>query len=132
MTETAPKAIELTILPYRLVICRLDPSAPLPQSVLDGNFFSATRTPDELSLLVTEENAIRDAEVEGGWRAFKVKGPLDFSLTGVLSAIAAPLAAAQIGIFALSTFDTDYILVKQVQLERASRILSEAGFKIWS
>jgi hypothetical protein len=130
MTETAPKPIELSILPYRLAICRLDPSAQAPKPALEGEFFSVTRTPDELSFLVPEENAVKGARVEGGWRAFKVKGPLDFSLTGILSSIAAPLAAAKISIFALSTFDTDYILVKEAHLEQADRVLREAGFKI--
>jgi hypothetical protein len=132
MEEKATKSIELSIMPYKLAICRLGPDEPLPQQAMKGEFYSVTRTPEELSILVPEANAIHGAKVEGGWRAFKVNGPLDFSLTGILSSIAGPLARVKISIFALSTFDTDYILVKEAQLAQASRILSEAGFKIWT
>ena len=132
MKGNTTKPIELSILPYRLAICRLESAAQIPVSVLDGEFCSVTRTADELSIVFPEEKLNYDAKIDGGWRAFKVNGPLDFSLTGILSSIAAPLAAAQISIFAISTFDTDYILVKDAQLEQARRALSEAGFKIWA
>ena len=69
-------------------------------------------------------------DFEGNWRGFKVEGPLDFALTGVLVAIAVPLAAADISIFAISTYDTDYVLVKQPVLERAVQVLLQAGHQV--
>lgn len=69
-------------------------------------------------------------KIEGGWRALQVRGPLDFTLTGILSSISQPLADAGIPIFALSTYDTDFILVKEDQLEDASTVLVRNGFVI--
>ncbi len=83
-----------------------------------------------MSLVLPEEAALAGWKSESGWRAIKVEGPLDFSLTGILSSIAAPLASAGVSIFALSTFDTDYILVKINQLPAALHALEENGFEI--
>ncbi len=118
--------MRIKLLPQTLDICRLEPEAPLPSWVGPG-FFSITRTPDELSI-VCENAPLSVQRCERGWRAFKVEGPLDFSLTGILSSIAAPLAAARVSLFAISTFDTDYVLVRDVAA--ASAALREAGFKL--
>lgn len=88
------------------------------------------RTPEEISIVCEEGHEPEGAEVQPGWRAFRVCGTLDFSLTGILASIANPLAHAEISIFAISTFDTDYILVKQTDLENACRALRSAGFLI--
>lgn len=89
-----------------------------------------TRTIDELSVVCTETSVPPDVLSERGWRALKVQGPLDFSLTGVLAALTAPLAAAAIPIFALSTYQTDYVLVHGRDLTRASEALTEAGHTV--
>jgi hypothetical protein len=97
-------------------------------------FFSVTKTEDELSV-VCEQASIplpvpSELKCEKDWRMLKVEGPLDFSLTGILSSLAGPLAAAKISIFAISTFDTDYILVKSENLSRACETLRHSGFTI--
>jgi uncharacterized protein len=112
-----------TALSQELSVWKLAPNAPLP--TLD--FFCAIRTNDELSLVTDDALVPEGVPCERGWRALKVEGPLDFALTGVLAALAIPLAEAQIPIFALSTFDTDYILVKSDRLADAIVALEQAG-----
>jgi hypothetical protein len=126
---TAP-TLTLHLTAERLVVCRLDPHAPLPVWAQAGTFLSLTRTPEELSLVCPEEHVPADITAQGGWRALQVAGPLDFSLTGVLAALARPLAEAGVPIFALSTYDTDYVLVKETDLPRAVRALRDAGHRI--
>jgi hypothetical protein len=116
---------ELRPLPDRYAICRLAADAAAPAS-----FFSITRTPDELSIVCIETQAPEGAKTESGWRALQVIGPLEFSLTGILAAIAAPLAAAGVSIFAISTFDTDYVLVKEENLAKAWAALRAAGHRV--
>jgi hypothetical protein len=115
----------LRLLPHRYAVCRLAADADVPAA-----FFSVTRTPDELSVVCAEEDVPEDTKSEGGWRIFQVAGPLEFSLTGVLAAIAAPLASASVSIFAISTFDTDYVLVKEENLARAVQALRGAGHRV--
>lgn len=115
--------MELCVLTPRFAVWRLPASAPLPQVP----FFAALRTDDELALVTEESIAPSGVPCERGWRALKVLGPLDFSLTGILAALAVPLAEAKIPIFALSTFDTDYVLVKEDQLGAAQVALERAG-----
>ena len=115
--------MNLILLPETYAIWKLPATAPLPQVA----FFAAIRTADELSLVTEDALAPSGVPCERGWRALKVAGPLDFSLTGILAAIAVPPAAAKIPIFALSTFDTDYVLVKEIQLTAAVAALESAG-----
>jgi hypothetical protein len=122
--------LTLAVLAERLSICRLSPDAALPSILLALPFWSATRTPDELSLVVPEEKVLKDWKCEPGWRALKVQGPLDFSLTGILAGISAALAEAGISIFAISTFDTDYILVRVADLDKAIQVLSGKGYEV--
>lgn len=111
----------LNLLEVRLVICRLNADVVIPVDMLrsENEFLSITRTADELSIVCPEELAPASAKVQAGWRAFKVAGPLDFSLTGVMATLATPLATAKISLFAVATFDTDYLLVPQADLEGA-------------
>jgi hypothetical protein len=103
-----------------LAVCRLEAGAEIPAWALaPGILVSLTRTPDELSLVCPQAAVPAEARAERGFRAFKVAGPLDFSLTGVLSGLLAPLADAGVSVFALSTFDTDYLLVRERQLAAA-------------
>jgi hypothetical protein len=123
------KPLSLHVLPERLAVCRLPPDAPVPAPLSRG-FWSATRTQDELSVVLPEAEARPEWKAERGWRGFAVAGPLDFSLTGILASIASPLAAAGVSLFALSTYDTDYVLVREADLERAAQALREAGHAV--
>ncbi len=118
----------LITLPHRLTVCKL---AGTDQIDLRLPFFFAGRTADEVSLVCPEEDVPAGAlRREDGWRALRVEGVLDFSLVGILSEITAVLAENGVGLFAVSTFDTDYILVKEKDLARAKEALSRAGHRI--
>jgi hypothetical protein len=124
------KTLSLSVLPYHLAVCRLDHEALLPGWVLELPFWSVTRTAEELSVVLPEENVVTGWKTETGWRGLMVRGPLDFSLIGILAALAAALTAAGIPIFALSTFDTDYLLVKERDLFHAVEVLIASGYEI--
>jgi len=121
---------ELTLLPDTLAICRLSPDAAIPGWAFASNFYSITRTADELSVVCHQANVPDNIQSEADWRGLKVQGPLAFSMVGVMASLTAPLAAASISIFVVSTFDTDYLLVKQAHLEPAIAALAAAGHSI--
>jgi hypothetical protein len=123
-------ALTLSLLPDPFAVCRLDAHAPIPGWAAARDFFSITRTCDELSIVCPQSDVPGEIKCERGWRCLKVEGQLDFALTGILASLAAPLADAGIGIFAISTFDTDYLLVKEKDLERAIAVLSQAGHTV--
>ena len=108
----------------RLAICRLPGDASLPDWVDQDQFFSFTRTSHELSVVCSEACVPQGIKVEKDWRVLKVKGPLDFELSGVIASLATPLAEARIPVFVISTYDTDYLMVKSGKLMEAVRILS--------
>ena len=124
--------LTLTVMPGRLVVCRLDPQAAVPDWAFSGDFFSITRTTDELSIVCSESDVPEGVLCERGWVGLKVEGPLDFSLTGVLASLAQPLAEAGLSLFAISTYDTDYLLVKARDLDRAVAVLAEAEHTVRS
>jgi hypothetical protein len=114
----------LTVMSIALAVVRLNTASNIPLWATEGeDFFSITRTSDELSVVCLEDKVPPDVKVEKGWRCLKVEGPLDFGLTGILSSLAQPLAEAKISIFAISTFDTDYIMIKKENLQKAIEIL---------
>jgi hypothetical protein len=117
----------LLVLPDLFAICRLDRSAPLPAWALSGSFYSITGTADELSIVCSQHLVPEGVRCERGWRALRVVGTMDFSLTGVVASLVKPLADAGISVFVISTFDTDYLLVKENCLERALTALRNAG-----
>jgi hypothetical protein len=121
--------LALSLLSATFAICRLGPEADIPSWALDGEFFSVTRTQEELSLVCLQEKVPENIRCEKDFRCFKVGGPLDFSLTGILSSLTVPLAQAGVSVLALSTFDTDYLLVKEAQVDRAVQKLSQAGYR---
>jgi len=123
-------SLNLTILPERFAVCRLQSGADFREPAARSSLFALTRTTDELSLVCSEADAPLEALIEPGWRAFKVTGPLDFALTGILASLANPLADSGVGIFAVSTYDTDYVLVKETDLPRAAQALQAAGHSI--
>jgi hypothetical protein len=116
----------LEILSGRFAVCRLPADAAIP-AWAGGAFFSLTRTPDELSLVCLKELVPEEIPCACGWRCLRVAGTLDLNLVGVLTSLAAPLAQAGVSIFALSTFDTDYLLVSEADLGRAAQALREEG-----
>jgi hypothetical protein len=131
--------MKLSVLSSTFSVCRLPPDTPgIPDWVRRDLFWTVTRTSDELSIVCAAEgvpavdiSGISDVlglKVESGWRIIRVEGPLDFSLTGILASIANPLAQAKISIFAISTFDTDYVLVREEKLTAAREALVGAGF----
>jgi hypothetical protein len=122
--------LDLTVLEERLSICRLDAGSEVPAWATGASFFSVTRTEDELSVVCPEGVVPEGASQERGWRALKLEGPLDLSMVGVLSSVAVPLAEVGASIFAVSTFDTDYVLVGKGQLDRAVATLRENGHTV--
>jgi uncharacterized protein len=128
--EVPVNALLMIVMPQRLAICRLGLEDDLPNAVHGASFWSATRTEEEMSLVIPEEFVSPGCRCDRGWRAFKVAGPLDLTLTGVLNSISDPLAHAGIALFALSTYDTDYVLVREKDLETASEVLSKAGHRV--
>ncbi|MEA2573469.1 MAG: uncharacterized protein QOH93_767 [Chloroflexia bacterium] len=127
MSETA---LSLIVLPGTYAVCRLGGDAGVPEWATSGDFFSVTRTADELSVVCEQGVVPAGVVCEGDWRCLKVRGPLDFGLTGILASLAVPLAMSGISIFALSTYDTDYIMVKAADLERAVAALTGSGHSI--
>ena len=124
---------------------RLPPSHPIPEWILSAassaassHFLSITKTNDELSLVCPESivpttDAATTSDlplIEKGWVSFKVQGPLDFAWTGILAGLAQPLAAQGISIFAISTYDTDYILVKHDVMDQTAKVLTELGHAV--
>jgi hypothetical protein len=122
--------LTLTLLEGTYAIHRLPPQADVPDEVLASPFFAAMRTEEELSLVVQETIPVSGEQTETGWVCFKVVGVLDLGLVGILAKLATTLANAQVAIFALSSFNTDYLLVKRGKVEIAKRALTSAGYRI--
>ena len=116
--------LNLSVLPISLAVARLSVDQSIPRWAIQSTFFSITKTHDELSIVCSEDQVPHSVKAERGWTGLKVEGPLDFGLTGILSSLANPLAEAKISIFSISTYDTDYILVKTQNLQEAIKILS--------
>ena len=123
--------LSLTLRKDTLAICRLSHAAPVPNWAWNpGTFHTVSRTSDELSVVCLDSAVPDGVKKEAGWRILKVDGPLDFGLTGILASVATPLANAGISIFAISTYDTDYVMVKGDKVDAAVRVLGEAGHTI--
>lgn len=124
--------ITLKKLDYELAICKLHQTASIPEWVWQSSFYAITKTEEELSLVCEQEKVTPNPAMkqENGWKCLQVVGPLDFSLTGILSSIAQPLANNKISIFAISTYDTDYVLVKKEHFDDAQDVLTKNGFAI--
>ncbi len=111
--------------PEIYTICKLPPHAPLPiWLTTEGNsFFSLTKTNEELSIVCELAIVPEEMNDQKSWRMFKIKGQMDFDLTGILKQVLDPLAESNIGIFAVSTYDTDYILVQEKDFDKATEVL---------
>ena len=126
------KTLNLEVLPGNYAIHRLPPTSSIPDWALHATGFSSiTRTSDELSIVCQTPNLdLEDIQQDVGWACLKLLGAFAFDLTGILSSVLNPLRDAEIGIFAISTFDTDYVLVKLENLERCILALERAGHTI--
>jgi len=124
--------LELHRLPGTFAVHRLPSDAPLPAGLNDEPFYALLRSRDELSVCCHADFELGSERVESGWACLMVAGPLDFSLTGVVSGLTAPLAAAGIPVFVMSSFDTDYLLLKEEVLSPARAVLGAHGIDILS
>lgn len=122
--------MKLSVLSEPLAISAAASGAAIPAWAMQGEFVSITRTCDELSIVCAEKFVPPDAVCERGWRVLKVEGILDFALTGIMAALTAPLAKAKISVFVLSTFNTDYVLVKSEKLADTVQTLRQNGYDI--
>ncbi len=122
--------LTLSVLPGEYAVCQLPTDHAIPAWASAGELFSVTRTPDELSLVCAASSVPAGVRHAAGWAALKLHGPFDFSLTGILAGVLNPLHTAGVGIFALSTFDTDYVLVQAAQLQLAVSALRGAGHTV--
>lgn len=118
--------MKLKLYNEKYVVCRLEKNEKIPTWINTEKFYSITKTEDELSIVCLDENI----KCEKDWRVLKIQGPLDFSLVGILSKISGILAKNNISIFAISTYDTDYILVKEESIEKTIKVMSENGYSI--
>jgi hypothetical protein len=115
--------LSLTVLPYKLAISKLTKNARIPSWAIKSPFFSITRAAGEISIVCPVENIPSNTRSERTWKALKIRGKLKFSLTGILASILDPLAKGKISVFALSTYTTDYVLVRESDIESAVKVL---------
>lgn len=120
----------IVVQPEPLSICRLPADTPMPSWATTRAFFSVTRTADELSVVCESLQVPPGVRAHEGWRALKLVGPFDLLLVGILLGVAAPLAAAGVTVFPIATYDTDYLLVREEQLDAAIDALHAAGHEI--
>ena len=120
--------MKLKKLPYNLTVCKVHAESDID---LNKKFYFIGKTDEELSLVCkTEDTPSLTLERDDGWKGFFIQGVLDFSLTGILARLSRILAEHEIGIFAVSTYNTDYILVKEENFERAQDALAAEGYEI--
>ena len=117
------KKLNMKLLKEKYGVCRLDKNEHIPNWGVDGELYSITKTEDELSIVCLQDNIPENIQCEKDWRVLKIEGPLDFSLVGILAEISNLMAKNSISIFAISTYDTDYILVKEKDIEKAVMVL---------
>jgi hypothetical protein len=114
----------------RFAVCKLPPTSAIPAWATAGDVFSVTRTGDELSVVCRQELVPAGTQAEVGWRCLRVAGAMPFTLVGVLSSLTVPVASAGVGVFAVSTFDTDYLFVKEADFPAAVDALRGAGHSV--
>lgn len=134
MIRRLPYMLDLDLLPEEYAVCRLAAGSSIPAGLLggpaNGGVISVTCTADEVSIICPAERVPAEATVETPWRCFRVVGPLDLALTGILASLVVPLAEARVNIVAFSTYDTDYLLVPSVRLTEALATLHHSGHRI--
>ena len=118
------------MLPHKYAVCQFLPDKHIPYWALLGDFVSLTRTHEELSIVCQQDNVPDEIQAERGWRCVQVQGAFDFSVAGVNASLAIPLAEADISVLAIATYATDYLLVKEENVEQALQVLEQAGHSI--
>lgn len=126
----AEKILTMKLLKEKYGVCRLNKTELIPEWAKNSDFFSITKTSDELSIVCFEDSIPNDVKCEKDWRVLKIEGPLDFSLIGILASISTILAQKGISIFAISTYDTDYILVKNKDIDNAIDSLIKERYEV--
>jgi hypothetical protein len=121
--------IVLSILEETYIIHKLDQSTNLPEELIECEFYSLSNSQEEISLVCPEQMLIQSENSSPNWKCLKVAGPLDLNLTGILAGLSDTLSKAKISIFAISTFETDYVLIQKQVLETAKSALKSAGYK---
>lgn len=121
--------MQLKVLDNKLKVAKLKVGYRIPEIIFKQEFYSITKTDEELSIVLDEDVNIQGDIIEHNWRALKIVGTLDFSLVGILSKISTILAQSKISIFAISTYNTDYILIKEDKLEKAMEVLKENQYE---
>ena len=124
------KKVHLKILDRQFSIYRFSPTTEVPPRIFNEPYFWIGKTDEELSIVCDAKLRLRGGQCNPGWTCFKILGPLDLSEIGILSELSTILASSKISIFALSTFDTDYILVKTENLAKATRTLMDNGYQV--
>lgn len=120
--------MKLKKIEYNLTVCKVASELDID---MNKEFYFIGKTDEEISLVcITEDTPINTTERDDGWKGFRIEGVLDFSMIGILSKLSNILADNKIGIFAVSTFNTDYILVKEENFDRALKVLASAGYDI--
>jgi hypothetical protein len=128
--DGAPRTLDLTVEKWDLAVCRLGPEAALPDWATRGAFHAIVRSPGELTLVCEAAVVPAGVRAQKDWRCLSLPGPIAFTETGIVASIAVPLAAAGIGLFVISTFDTDYVLVAGEKLDAAAEALGAAGHRV--
>ena len=128
--DSSSKRLNMTAMKEAMAICRMEPHEGIPAWIVEGPFYAVTRTEDELSLVCPEKQVPQGIKSDRGWRCLKIQGPLALSETGILASIAGPLARAGICIFVVSTYETDYLLVKKKDFLRVIRLLCRVGHQV--
>jgi hypothetical protein len=122
--------LTLSLLPDEYAVFKLEPGRDIPEWITHNAFWSVTKTQNELSIVCPQDQVPEDVKAESGWRILEVEGPLDFSMTGVLSYLTKPLADSQTSVFVLSTYLTDYLLIKSKDIKTVIEVLRAQGHKI--
>jgi uncharacterized protein len=130
-SSPSPSQLSLTVLAAPLALCRFAPADPIPAWTASARtFLTISRTPTELSIVADEVAIPKALSAQRGYRAVRVEGPLPLTLIGIFAALASPLAAANIAIFPIATYDTDYLLIHEDVLSRAVAVLERAGHRV--
>lgn len=122
--------LKIRLLQGIYAVCQISNREKVPSWVEEKGFFSVTKTEDEISVVMLQDKISKEIKAEKDWRILKVEGTLEFSLIDILAKISSVLAENQISIFVISTFNTDYILVKEEKIEKAMAVLSQEGYEI--
>jgi hypothetical protein len=124
------RRLQLTLLKEMFGICRYENTAPIPDWASDAPMCSITRTKKELTIVCPQNIIPAESDCSGQWRCFRIDGSFELDETGVIASVSVPLAEAGISIYVVSTYDTDYFLIRDCAIENAIAVLTDMGHKI--